>query len=84
MVAMRIEHIALWTKDLEKLKDFYIRYFNASSNEKYTNPVKKFESYFLTFEGGARLEIMRRPDIEEQDGDKTYVGYAHIAFAVGS
>lgn len=81
---MRIEHVALWTKDLEKLKDFYIRYFNASANEKYTNPVKKFQSYFLTFEGGARLEIMRRPDIEERDDSKTYFGYAHIAFAVGS
>ena len=57
---MRIEHIAFWVKDLEKMRLFYETYFDAVSNEKYINKSKKFESYFLSFEDGSRLEIMFR------------------------
>ena len=81
---MRIEHIALYVNDLEAAKDFFIKYFGASSNDGYHNKTTDFRSYFLTFEDGARLELMNRPAME--DGEKTLArtGYIHLAFCVGS
>ena len=55
---MMLEHVAIWTDNLEELKRYYIKYFGATANEKYTNEESQFQSYFLTFESGARLEIM--------------------------
>lgn len=55
---MKIEHIAMYTQDLDRLRVFYETYFGAVSNDKYTNEKKGFHSYFLTFDSGARLEIM--------------------------
>ncbi|MEN6308895.1 MAG: VOC family protein [Anaerohalosphaeraceae bacterium] len=83
---MKIEHIALWANDLELMLDFYVRCFGGRSSEKYRNPKTGFESYFVTFEDGARLELMRRPDVCENKTDQTIQrpGYAHIAFSVGS
>ena len=83
---MRIEHIAIWTQDLQGLKDFYCTWFQAEAGPKYANEVKGFESYFLTFPSGARLEIMRSADLAEQETETsgTESGYAHIAFSVGS
>ncbi|MFV0321556.1 MAG: VOC family protein [Alphaproteobacteria bacterium] len=71
-------------KDIEKLKEFYIKYFRATSNEKYTNATKGFESYFLTFNGQTTLEIMKKTSIAgEFDSTETF-GLTHIAFSVGS
>lgn len=85
---MKIEHVAIWTTQLEALRDFYATYFSArAAAPKYFNPKRQFESYFLTFpDGGARLEIMRVPDLADlHQGDGTpSVGYAHIAISVGS
>ena len=61
---MRIHHIAIWTFRLEEMKEFYTCYFNGSSNEKYINPQKGFESYFLHFDEGTDLELMSRTDIQ--------------------
>jgi lactoylglutathione lyase len=80
---MRIEHVALWARDLEKTKNFYVKYFNGRSNEKYYNEETGFQSYFLTFEGGARLEIMNIPTVSN-DEIRPVSGYSHIAFSVGS
>ena len=63
---MQLAHIAIWTNELERSRDFYIKYFNGKSNEKYVNPKKGFASYFVTFEGGASLEIMQRTDIPKK------------------
>jgi len=80
-----IRHVAIWTKDLEKIRRFYILYFSASSGKKYINPLKKFSSYLLTFQDGGMLEIMHRPDIEEiKDPANEHIGLAHIAIGVGS
>ena len=84
---MKIEHVAIWTEKLELLKDFYIAYFGAKANTKYYNPNKKFESYFLTFDSGARLELMHRPDIPKNSNDtvdKQHLGIIHLAFGVES
>lgn len=81
---MRIEHIALWTKDIENMKNFYVKYFNGKSNEKYINSEKKFESYFISFDSGARLEIMQMQNIPENRNDinSQYIGLIHLAFSV--
>lgn len=81
---MKIEHIALWTKDIECLKNFYTHYFQGSSKEKYTNDKKQFSSYFICFKSGARLEIMQHPLVKKEQQGNYPAGYAHIAFSVGS
>ena len=80
---MHIEHIALWVKNLEVMKDFYCRYFNLTASEKYINLQKEFSSYFLSFENGSRIEIMHKPGIESLSDVLSY-GWAHIAISVGS
>ncbi|HGH7174288.1 TPA: VOC family protein [Bacillus wiedmannii] len=80
---MKIEHVAIWVNDLEVMRDFYKQYFGGEENSLYHNPKKQFESYFITFEGGARLELMRQVGIDDKI-QKQIIGYAHIAFSVGS
>ena len=84
MSEIKIEHIAMYVDDLEGAKEFFEKYFNAKSNEKYHNIKTDFQSYFLSFDGGARLEIMSKPDVEVNDKALTKTGYAHLAFSVGS
>ena len=83
---MKIEHVAIWTRDLELLKSFYETYFGAHAGPKYINPVRQFESCFLSFDSGARLELMSMPAIEGgADGEAMQrAGYAHIAISTGS
>lgn len=83
---MKIEHIAIWVRDLEKSRDFYQKYFGAISNEKYHNPVKNFQSYFLSFDDGSRIEIMTKPDIKDSGNsyDSPRFGIIHLAFSTGS
>lgn len=81
---MRIEHIAMYVNDLEAARDFFIRYFAAESNDGYHNPRTGFRSYFLTFGDGARLEIMRKPVMENPEKSLNRTGYVHIAFSTGS
>lgn len=83
---MRIEHMGLWTKDLERLRSFYETYFQASTGPRYVNERKQFSSYFLSFSGGARLELMAKPSLVQANGDtdSTPTGYAHLALSVGS
>ena len=81
---MRIEHIALYVHDLERARDFFTQYLGASSNVGYHNPRTDFRSYFLTFDDGARLELMHKPDMTGMPKTPSRTGYAHIAFSVGS
>ena len=83
---MRLEQVALWARDLERLRAFYERHFAARANAKYRNDRKKFESYFLDFPSGGRLELMNRSDVREP-GDPPEIetfGFAHLAITVGS
>jgi lactoylglutathione lyase len=82
---MQIEHVAIWTRDPERLRSFYENYFNAVAGPRYENPRKQFTSYFLSFRSGARLEIMCVPGLRsDHDGvQPPAVGYAHLAIAVG-
>lgn len=81
---MRIEHIAMYVNNLEKAKDFFIRYFGAKANDGYHNRTTDFRSYFLSFDDGARLEIMNRPDMNDMEKTLTRTGYVHLAFSLGS
>lgn len=81
---MRINHIAAYVSDLEAMKLFYIKYFGAVSNRQYHNETTGLKTYFLTFEDGARFEIMTRPDMAEQEKSVMRTGYIHLAFSVGS
>jgi lactoylglutathione lyase len=85
---MKIDHVALWTFDLERTKSFYEKYFGAKTGAKYFNPKKDFESYFLSFKDGCRLEIMRMPGVIKLDslppGGKQRAGLIHFAISVGS
>ena len=81
---MKIEHIAMYVNDLEATKDFFIKYFDARANDGYHNKSTDFKSYFLTFEDGARLEIMNKPGMKDLEKDTIRTGYVHIAFSVGS
>jgi lactoylglutathione lyase len=81
---MKIEHIGLWTADLEKMKEFYCDYFKATAGEFYHNQKTGFQSYFLSFADGARLEIMHREDVNEGTHNKERLGFAHLAVSVGS
>ena len=81
---MHIEHIAMYVNELEKAKEFFIKYFNAISNEGYHNKTTDFRSYFLTFDGGARLEIMNKPQMIDDEKGLNRTGFVHIAFSLGS
>lgn len=81
---MKIEHIAMYVNDLEKTKDFFTYYLGAKPNDGYHNKNTNFRSYFLTFDDGARLEIMNKPVMEDPDKTLTRTGFIHIAFSVGS
>ena len=80
----KIDHIAIWTNDIENLKAFYQKYFNCTSNKKYINRQKKFESYFLKFKNNVRLEIMHMPSILKNKNitAQEYLGIIHIALKV--
>jgi len=81
--SMKIHHIAIWTASLEEMKQFYCTYFNGISNQKYINLTKGFESYFIHFDDGVSLELMRRKDVTHQS-ESEYLGYCHLAFSIGS
>jgi lactoylglutathione lyase len=81
---MEINHIAIYTDDLEQMKAFYEAYFNASSNQGYHNANTELRTYFLSFEDNTRLEIMSRPNLVQQLKAPLQTGYIHLAFSVGS
>ena len=80
---MRIEHVAMYVNDLERAKSFFERYLGASANKGYHNKMTGFRSYFLTFDDGARLEIMNRPGMDDPEKTLNRTGLIHIAFSVG-
>ena len=82
-IKFKIEHIAIWVKDLDKMKEFYQTYFGAKSSNLYHNQKTGFKSYFLTFDNGCRVELMNKSDISQTKSENN-LGYAHISFSVGS
>lgn len=82
---MRIDHLAIWCDDIEKMRTFYTTYFDCQSNERYHNTTKKYTSYFLSFgDGGSRIELMNRPDIYQEVEKRGFAkGIAHLDIEVG-
>ena len=81
---MRIEHVALYVKDLEAAREFFTTYLEGEVNDGYYNPKTGFRSYFIRFGDGARLELMNKPDMTDLEKPLARTGYAHLAFSVGS
>lgn len=79
---MKLDHIALYVNDLEGAKHFFEVYFQAEAGTGYHNPRTDFRSYFLTFSGGSRLELMTKPDLTDSGNLLERFGYAHIALSV--
>lgn len=81
---MKIDHIAMYVNDLEKTKEFFVKYLGAKPNEMYHNKNTNFKSYFLSFDDGARLEVMTRPNMQNEEKFLQRTGFIHIAFSLGS
>ena len=81
---VKIEHIAMFVCDLERARDFFVKYLGGKSNDGYHNPSTDFRSYFISFEDGARLELMSKPGVDEVPSVPEMLGYHHLAFSVGS
>lgn len=82
---MHIEHVALYVKDLEGTKAFFLKHFRVKVSALYHNDRTGFSSYFLAFEdSGTRLELMNRPDMVLREMSDRDVGFVHLAIALGS
>ena len=81
---MKIEHIAMYVNDLDAAKDFFVKYLDGKANDGYHNTKTDFRSYFISFDDGARLEIMNKSGMVDADKHLNRTGLIHIAFSVGS
>ena len=81
---MKIEHIAMYVNDLEAARDFFVKYLGGASNGGYHNEKTDFRSFFISFDDGARLELMNKPGLDDMDKPLNRTGFIHIAFSVGS
>ena len=90
---MSIEHVGVWVEDLERELAFYTGLLDGTAGDFYENPATGLRSYFVSFNGGARLELMNRSCVgacPEQSGGRGVafqqppsIGYAHVAFQLG-
>ncbi|MBQ3786652.1 MAG: VOC family protein [Lachnospiraceae bacterium] len=80
---MKIEHVAMYVNDLDAARDFFVKYLGGRSNDGYHNVNTDFRSYFISFEEGARLEIMNKPGMVDDPKSANRTGYAHVALDVG-
>ena len=81
---MKIEHIAMYVNDLEAAKEFFVKYLNGMANDGYHNKNTDFRSYFISFDDGARLELMNKPVMTDDKKSLARTGFIHVAFSVGS
>lgn len=81
---MKIDHFAIYVSDLAAARDFFVTFFGARSNDGYQNPRTGLRTFFLTFEDGNRLELMTRPEMTDAPKTPFRMGWAHLAFNVGS
>lgn len=81
---MKVDHIAIYVRNLEDAKNFYVKYFNAKPNNKYHNPKTLLETYFLSFDSDTRIEIMTRPNLKDMSVEPFRAGLIHLAFKLGS
>jgi len=80
---MRINHIAVYVRDIETARDYYEKYFNGVANTQYHNPKTGLKTYFISFDNGCRIELMAKPGVEANENAEEHTGYTHLAFSVG-
>ena len=83
MAKVRVEHVAVWVSDLERAREFWERFFGATAGAEYVNAAG-FHSYFLTLDGGARVELMCDGTQKSNTEDRPHDGWGHVALSVGS
>ena len=81
---MKIEHVAMYVNNLEEARDFFVKYLGGTSNTGYHNAFTDFRSFFISFDDGARIEIMNKPQMDDPEKTLNRSGYVHLAFSVGS
>ena len=81
---MKIEHVAMYVNNPEVARDFFVKYLGGRSNDGYQNENTGLRSFFISFDAGARLELMNKPGLIDAEKQLTRTGYIHIAFSVGS
>ena len=81
---MKIEHVALYVNDLEAARDFFVNFLGGRANDGYHNVKTGFRSYFVSFDDGARLEVMNKPGMTDDPKGLNRTGFVHVAFSVGS
>ncbi len=81
---MKIEHIAMYVNDLETAKEFFVKYLGGKANKLYHNIKTDFRSYFISFDDGARLELMNKPEMSDMKKSVNRTGFSHVSFSVGS
>jgi len=81
---MKIDHVAMYVANIYMAKAFFVKYFGGVASEAYRNPGTGFMNYFISFEDGARLELMSKGGVELIDNKIERIGYAHVSFSVGS
>ena len=79
----KIDHIAMYVDDLEGAKNFFLKYFDATCSPKYHNPSTDFKSYYISFNGDTRLEIMTKPLMEDRPKHLSRTGFIHLCISVG-
>lgn len=84
MKKVKIEHVTMYVNNLETAKNFFVKYLGGRFNDGYHNKTTDFRSYFISFDDGARLELMNKPELDDQDKSLNRTGYIHVAFSVGS
>ncbi len=77
---MKIDHAALYVNDMEAARDFFVDYLEGRSNDSYHNKSTGFRSSFISFDRGARLEIMSKPKMIDAEKPINRTGYAHVGF----
>ena len=84
--SVRIDHVGIWTENLDRLREFYERYFGALASPKYENSHRQFTSYSLGFLDGCRIEVMSVPGLfaRRNSSHAPAIGYAHVSISVGS
>ena len=81
---MQIDHIALYTRDLERLCEFYTKYFDGTAGKLYQNRETGTQACFCVLADGARLEIVTRPQFEDAEHSRLWTGWAHTSFKAGT
>lgn len=82
---MRIQHVALWTRDIEAAARFWADHFGARVGDRYESARRPgFVSRFVRLEGGAAIELMTGPWLAAAEPELEREGWAHIAVTVGS